>query len=88
MSARAIGVFAIGIASCSSGGDDTKSTAVEDTAPHITGCNSVRYMGCTYGDIGCEPGIASFDATITVSNCHAAFHVVCSAGCVASVTPH
>jgi hypothetical protein len=54
--------------------------------PEIVGCNSVKYQGYTFSNMGCEPGIASFDLSITENGHSADFHVTCSGGCVSSVT--
>jgi hypothetical protein len=67
------------------GGDDK-----QDNTPQIVGCNQVRYQGYTFnlgaGGGGCQPGIASFDVTITQNGHTASFHIVCSGGCISSVT--
>ncbi len=78
----AFAMLACAAAAC--GGNDSGAASNE---PKIVGCNSVQYAGCTFDHLGCAPGVASFDADITVNNCHGSFHVVCSSGCVKSVTP-
>lgn len=61
-------------------------TCSKDEKPEIVGCNSVKYEGYTYTNIGCAPGIRSFDTTITQGGHTASFHIECSEGCVSSVT--
>jgi hypothetical protein len=69
----------------SCGKDDTPATQ-SSTRPEIVGCNSVKYQGYTFGNIGCAPGIAGFDTEINQNGHSAKFHITCSNGCVASVT--
>ncbi|MFC1575956.1 hypothetical protein ACFL5A_04875 [Gemmatimonadota bacterium] len=64
-------------------GDDSPT---EPSGPEIVACNSVRYQGFTYTNIGCAPGIASFDVDITSGTHSASFHITCSSGCVSTVT--
>lgn len=54
----------------------------KDKKPEITGCNTIEYDGKTYSNVGCAPGIASFDVSINDSP---TFHVTCSSGCISSV---
>ena len=68
------------------GSSDAPTASSQSSAPQITGCNSVAYKGTTFSNLGCAPGIASFDATINQNGVTAKFHVVCSSGCVSSVT--
>lgn len=59
----------------------------EDKAK-IVGCNKVSYKGVTYTITGCEqPGVASFDVTITQNLNTASFHITCSSGCISSAVP-
>lgn len=58
----------------------------KDEVPKIVDCNSVEYKGETYNNIGCAPGVASFDVDITIQDGpSASFHVTCSDGCIATV---
>ena len=54
--------------------------------PEIVGCNSVKYKGVTFANLGCAPGIAGFDVDITQNGASASFHITCSGGCISSVT--
>lgn len=63
---------------------DGDSTTGSSSAPTVVACNSVSYKGTTYTNLGCAPGIASFQVTITQSGQTACFSVTCSAGCVSS----
>lgn len=54
--------------------------------PEIVGCNSVKYQGYTFTNLGCEPGIASLDVSISQNGHSADFHIICSGGCVSTVT--
>lgn len=58
----------------------------EAEKPEIVGCDSVKYKGFTYTGLGCRPGVASFDVTITQNGHTASFHVTCTRGCISSVT--
>ncbi len=59
----------------------------EDDKPKITGCNSFEYKGRTYTNVGCEPGIRSFNYTITINGVKSpCFHIECSGGCISSVS--
>ena len=58
----------------------------EDNKPEIVGCNSVKYKGYTYTNLGCAPGIASFNVTTTQGGHTASFHITCSGGCIATVS--
>ena len=62
--------------------DDSESSST----PEIVGCNSVKYKGMTFSNIGCSYGIESFDTDICQNGTCASFHVTCSGGCVSSVT--
>lgn len=57
----------------------------KDEEPEIVGCNSVKYKGHTYTNLGCAQGIRSFDVTITQEGHSASFHIECSNGCISSV---
>ena len=55
--------------------------------PEIIDCNSVKYKGYKYVDIGCnQPGIATQDITVTQNGHTASFYITCSDGCISSVT--
>jgi hypothetical protein len=54
--------------------------------PEIVGCNSVNYQGQTFSNLGCAPGISSFDIDISQNGHSASFHITCSGGCVSTVT--
>ncbi|MBM4167744.1 MAG: hypothetical protein FJ215_01095 [Ignavibacteria bacterium] len=66
--------------------DKDEPTQPTQDKPEIVGCNSVKYKGVTFSNIGCAPGIASFDVSITQGGVSASFHVTCSGGCISSVT--
>jgi hypothetical protein len=54
--------------------------------PKIIDCNSVKYEGYKYVDIGCnQPGIATEDITVTQNGHTASFFITCSDGCISSV---
>ena len=53
--------------------------------PEIVGCNSVRYNGYTFGNLGCAPGIASFDVETNQNGNIGRFRITCSGGCISSV---
>lgn len=53
--------------------------------PEIVDCNSVKYKGYTYTNLGCAPGIASFNVTTTQGGHTASFYITCSGGCISSV---
>jgi len=55
----------------------------KDDKPEIAGCNSIKYNGETYNNVGCAPGIRSFDISYGDG---ASFHVECSGGCVSAVS--
>jgi len=59
-------------------------TCSKNEKPEIVGCNSVKYKGITYTNLGCEPGLRSFD--ISTSQGPASFHIECSKGCISKVT--
>ena len=65
--------------------DDSASTSAS-TNPEIVGCNSVKYKGTTFSNIGCSPGIASFDVSMSQNGVSASFHIICSNGCISAVT--
>ena len=77
-------VAALAAAACN--GDSTGPSQSENNDPEIVGCNSVKYKGTTFSNIGCAPGIASFDVAINQNNVMANFRITCSGGCVATVT--
>ncbi len=54
--------------------------------PESVGCNTVSCGECSFQNIGCEPGIASFDVDISTGSCSGHFAVECSGGCVSSVS--
>ena len=57
-------------------------------APQVVACDAVQSGACLYTDVGCEPGLLSFDVEITTSTgCHGAFHITCAGGCISSVIP-
>jgi len=58
----------------------------EDEKPQIVGCDSVKYKGFTYTNLGCRPGVASVDVTTTQNGHTASFHITCSGGCISSAT--
>jgi len=60
----------------------------DDGTASVVGCNQVSYQGFTYTITGCEPGVASFNVTITQSGHTASFRITCSGGCVSSATPN
>ena len=64
----------------------SKKDDEKDDKPEIVGCNSVKYQGYTYTNLGCAQGIASFDVTTTQGGHTASFHITCSGGCISSVT--
>jgi hypothetical protein len=72
---------ALTVAACK---DD--STEPASQTPQIAGCNSVTYKGTTFTNIGCAPGIASFDVEISQNGVSGHFHITCTGGCVATVT--
>jgi len=60
--------------------DENKATVV--------GCNLVSYKGVTYTITGCnQPGVASFNVTITQGGNTASFRITCSGGCIGSAVP-
>jgi len=66
--------------------DKDEPTQPTQDKPEIVGCNSVKYKGVTFSNIGCSPGVASFDVSISQGGVSASFHVTCSSGCISSVT--
>lgn len=64
----------------------SKNDDKQSDIPEIVGCNSVKYKGYTYTNLGCAQGIASFDVTTTQGGHTASFHITCSNGCISSVT--
>lgn len=58
-------------------------TCSKDEKPEITGCNTIKYKGKTYSNVGCAPGIRSFTIEYGDGAC---FNVTCSGGCISSVT--
>lgn len=75
----AIIIISAFIVACSKSDDD-------DGDPEIVGCNSVKYKGYTFTNIGCAIGIVSFDITTTQNGHKGSFHITCSNGCISSVT--
>lgn len=57
----------------------------EDEKPTIVGCNSVKYKGYTFTQLGCAPGIASFKTSGTQNGHEFSFFITCSGGCISSV---
>jgi len=72
--------------------DGDGGEAQSSSQPVVIGCNTVQQGTCTFSNIGCQVGVASFDVNLSQTgpagtNCSARFHVTCAAnGCVASVT--
>jgi hypothetical protein len=66
--------------------ESTQNTPAASNNPEIVGCNSVKYNGYTFTNLGCQPGIASFDVSGTQNGHAYSFHITCSNGCVSSVT--
>lgn len=58
-------------------------TCSKDEKPEIVGCNSIKYKGKTYSNVGCAVGIRSFNIEYGDGVC---FHVECSGGCISSVS--
>lgn len=54
--------------------------------PEIVGCNSVKYKGYTYTNLGCTSNMLSMDVTVTQNGHTASFYITCSDGCISSVT--
>ena len=82
------------VLACGDGDSATAPEAQTETqtmvGPTIVGCNSVRYEGHTFNNIGCAPGIASFDVEISETvggeTFAASFHITCASGFVSGVT--
>ena len=51
--------------------------------PEVTGCNAFEHNGENYSNVGCAPGILSFDYR---RNDSPSFHIECSNGCISSVS--
>ena len=58
-------------------------TCSKDEKPEITGCNTIKYKGKAYSNVGCAPGIRSFTIDYGGGVC---FNVQCSGGCISSVS--
>jgi len=66
--------------------DGTTNTPETSNIPEIVGCNSVKYQGYTFTNLGCQPGMVSFDISGSQNGHDFSFHVTCSNGCISSVT--